>query len=140
MNKFFDYILLTVGAAIVAMGLEMILVPNGLVDHGVTAFSIMANAMWGLTYLHFFRFKYPNLLFTAKQVGKTFVIRTLYANIITSFGLVLFESMYVITQSDVLIVVYGGVILGVGVGIVVKSGGPSMELKCWLYGLTGIIE
>jgi uncharacterized membrane-anchored protein YitT (DUF2179 family) len=51
------------------------------------------------------------------------VIRTLYANIITSFGLVLFESMPVITQSDVLIVIYGGVILGVGVGIVVKSGG-----------------
>lgn len=51
------------------------------------------------------------------------MIRTLYANIITSFGLVLFESMPVITQSDVLIVIYGGVILGVGVGIVVKSGG-----------------
>ncbi|PLS04787.1 hypothetical protein CVD27_11060 [Neobacillus cucumis] len=48
MNKFFDYILLTVGAAIVAMGLEMILAPIGLVDDGVTAFSIMANAMWGL--------------------------------------------------------------------------------------------
>jgi uncharacterized membrane-anchored protein YitT (DUF2179 family) len=34
MNKFFDYILLTVGAAIVAMELEMILAPNGLVDDG----------------------------------------------------------------------------------------------------------
>jgi len=29
MNKFFDYILLTVGAAIVAMGLEMLLAPKG---------------------------------------------------------------------------------------------------------------
>lgn len=48
MNNFFDYILLTVGAAIVAMGLVMILAPNGLVDDGVTAFSIMVNAMWGL--------------------------------------------------------------------------------------------
>ncbi|MGD6959741.1 YitT family protein [Rossellomorea aquimaris] len=48
MNKFFKYILLTVGAAIVAMGLEMILAPNGLVDKGVTALSIMANALWGL--------------------------------------------------------------------------------------------
>lgn len=37
--------------------------------------------------------------------------------------LVLFESMPVITQSDVLIVIYDGVFLGVGVGIVVKSGG-----------------
>ena len=30
------------------MGLEMILAPKGLVDDGVTALSIMANAMWGL--------------------------------------------------------------------------------------------
>ncbi|MGD6968704.1 YitT family protein [Rossellomorea vietnamensis] len=28
----------------------------------------------------------PILLSTAKKVGKTFVIRTLYANMITSFG------------------------------------------------------
>ena len=48
MNNFFDYILLTVGAAIVALGLVMILAPNGLVDNGVTAFSILVNAMWGL--------------------------------------------------------------------------------------------
>jgi uncharacterized membrane-anchored protein YitT (DUF2179 family) len=80
--------------------------------------------MWGLPiFALFLGLNIPILLFTAKEVGKTFVIRTLYANIITSFGLVLFESMPVITQSDVLIVIYGGVILGVGVGIVVKSGG-----------------
>lgn len=79
----------------------------------------MTNAMWDLP----IGLNIPILLFTAKDVGKTFMIRTLYANIITSFGFVLFESMPVITKSDVLIVIYGGVILGVRVGIVVKSGG-----------------
>jgi uncharacterized membrane-anchored protein YitT (DUF2179 family) len=54
MNKFFDYILLTVGAAIVAMGLEMILVPNVLVDDGVTALSIMQMPCGAYQYLHFF--------------------------------------------------------------------------------------
>lgn len=95
----------------------------------------------GLTNIRtFLGLNIPILLLTAKEVEKTFVIRTLYANIITSFGLVLFISRPVITQSDVLIVIYGGVIVGVGVGIVVKADGPLMELKCWLYGLTGIIE
>ncbi|MGD6959740.1 YitT family protein [Rossellomorea aquimaris] len=42
-------------------------------------------------YLEFFRFiNIPIFLFTAKVVGKTFVIRTLYSDIITSFRLVLF--------------------------------------------------
>lgn len=62
MNSFFDYILLTVGAVIVALGLVMILAPNGLVDDGVTAFSIMVNAMRGLPIFAFFRFKYPYLI------------------------------------------------------------------------------
>ncbi|MET3320473.1 UNVERIFIED_ORG: uncharacterized membrane-anchored protein YitT (DUF2179 family) [Peribacillus simplex] len=53
-------------------------------------------------------------------MGKTFVIRTLYANIITTVGLILFKSIPPITKSEVLIVLYGGLILGVGIGIVVK--------------------
>lgn len=56
-------------------------------------------------------------------MGKTFVIRALYANIITTVGLVLFKSIPPITKSEVLFVLYGGVILGVGIGIVVKFGG-----------------
>ncbi|NHH96007.1 hypothetical protein GOICGAJE_04571 [Bacillus sp. MB95] len=124
MRKFVEYVFLTFGANIVAMGLETMLAPNGLVDGGVTALSIMANALWGIPiYFVFLGLNIPILIFTAKEVGKTFVIRTLYANIITTVGLVLFKSIPPITQSEVLIVLYGGVILGVGIGIVVKFGG-----------------
>lgn len=124
MRKFVEYVFLTFGASIVAMGLETMLAPNGLVDGGVTALSIMANALWGIPiYFVFLGLNIPILIFTAKEVGKTFVIRTLYANIITTVGLVLFKSIPPITQSEVLIVLYGGVILGVGIGIVVKFGG-----------------
>ncbi|TDL83434.1 YitT family protein [Peribacillus frigoritolerans] len=124
MKKFVEYVFLTLGASIVAIGLETMLAPNGLVDGGVTALSIMANALWGIPiYVVFLGLNIPILIFTAKEVGKTFVIRTLYANIITTVGLVLFKSIPPITQSEVLIVLYGGVILGVGIGIVVKFGG-----------------
>lgn len=124
MKKFVEYVFLTLGAAIVAMGLETMLAPNGLVDGGVTALSIMAKALWGIPiYVVFLGLNIPILIFTAKEVGKTFVIRTLYANIITTVGLVLFKSIPVITQSELLIVLYGGVILGVGIGVVIKFGG-----------------
>ncbi|CAH0127796.1 hypothetical protein SRABI134_00189 [Peribacillus sp. Bi134] len=54
------------------------LAPNGLVEGGVTALSIMANAFWGIPiYVVFFGLNIPILIFTAKEVGKTFVIRTL---------------------------------------------------------------
>ncbi len=105
MKKFVEYVFLTLGASIVALGLETMLAPNGLVDGGVTALSIMANALWGIPiYVVFLGLNIPILIFTAKEVGKTFVIRTLYANIITTAGLVLFKSIPPITKSEVLIV------------------------------------
>jgi uncharacterized membrane-anchored protein YitT (DUF2179 family) len=78
----------------------------------------------GITYLRYILgLNIPILIFTAKDVGKTFVVRTLYANLITTIGLVLFKPIPAITHSEVLIVIYGGLILGVGIGIVVKFGG-----------------
>lgn len=124
MGKFIEYLFITFGAAMVAIGIETMLAPNGLVDGGVTALSIMANTIWGIPiYVVLLGLNIPILIFTSKEVGKTFVIRTLYANFITTVCLVLFKSIPPITQSDVLIVLYGGIVLGVGIGVVVKFGG-----------------
>jgi uncharacterized membrane-anchored protein YitT (DUF2179 family) len=124
MKQFFDYIMLTMGSIIVAVGLELILAPNGLVDGGVTALSIMANRLWEVPiWAIFMLLNFPTLIFSAKYMGKKFVIRTIYANIITSIALILLAPMPAITSSEVLIVLYGGLLLGTGVGLVVKAGG-----------------
>lgn len=124
MKKVWDYITLTIGSIIVAAGLELILAPNGLVDGGVTAMSIMANSLWNLPIWAFFlALNLPTLLVSAKYMGKRFVIRTLYANLITSLALYWMSPMPAITSSEVLIVLYGGLLLGLGVGLVVKVGG-----------------
>jgi uncharacterized membrane-anchored protein YitT (DUF2179 family) len=124
MKKLFDYIMLTMGSIIVAVGLELILAPNGLVDGGVTALSIMANRVWGLPiWAIFILLNFPTLVFSAKYMGKKFVIRTIYANVITSVALISLAPLPAITSSEVLIVLYGGLLLGTGVGLVVKAGG-----------------
>ncbi|MFN7250659.1 MAG: YitT family protein [Anaerobacillus sp.] len=124
MKQFFDYIMLTMGSIIVAVGLELILAPNGLVDGGVTALSIMANRLWEVPiWAIFMLLNFPTLIFSAKYMGKKFVIRTIYANIVTSIALILLAPMPAITSSEVLIVLYGGLLLGTGVGLVVKAGG-----------------
>lgn len=124
MKKLFDYIMLTIGSIIVAVGLELILAPNGLVDGGVTALSIMANNIWDVPiWSIFILLNFPTLLFSAKYMGKKFVVRTIYANIITSVALIVLAPFQAITSSEVLIVLYGGLLLGTGVGLVVKAGG-----------------
>ncbi|AMR84537.1 YitT family protein [Bacillus thuringiensis] len=124
MKKVFEYVLLTIGSIIVAGSLELILAPNGLVDGGVTAIAIMANKVAGLPlYGVFLGINIPILLFTAKVMGKKFFIRTSYANVVTTLGLIYLKPFPAITTSELLIVLYGGVLFGIGVGIVVKMGG-----------------
>lgn len=53
MKNLIDYLLLTMGSIIVAIGLELIIALNGLVDGGVTAISVMAklvfnNPIWAV--------------------------------------------------------------------------------------------
>ncbi|HDR7794798.1 TPA: YitT family protein [Bacillus luti] len=136
MKKVFEYVLLTIGSIIVAGSLELILAPNGLVDGGVTAIAIMANKVVGLPlYGVFLGLNIPILLFTAKVMGKKFFIRTSYANVVTTLGLIYLKPFPAITTSELLIVLYGGVLFGVGVGIVVKMGGAidgSEMLAVWM--------
>lgn len=136
MKKVFEYVLLTIGSIIVAGSLELILAPNGLVDGGVTAIAIMANKVAGLPlYGVFLGINIPILLFTAKVMGKKFFIRTSYANVVTTLGLIYLKPFPAITTSELLIVLYGGVLFGVGVGVVVKMGGAidgSEMLAVWM--------
>lgn len=136
MKKVFEYVLLTIGSIIVAGSLELILAPNGLVDGGVTAIAIMANKVAGLPlYGVFLGINIPILLFTAKVMGRKFFIRTSYANVVTTLGLIYLKPFPAITTSELLIVLYGGVLFGVGVGIVVKMGGAidgSEMLAVWM--------
>lgn len=136
MKRVFEYVLLTIGSIIVAGSLELILAPNGLVDGGVTAIAIMANKVAGLPlYGVFLGLNIPILLFTAKVMGKKFFIRTSYANGVTTLGLIYLKPFPAITTSELLIVLYGGVLFGIGVGIVVKMGGAidgSEMLAVWM--------
>lgn len=124
MKKFLDYALLTVGALIVSIAIELILAPNGLVDGGTTALSIIGNKAFKMpTFAIFATLNGPILLFTANDLGKKFFVRALYANIITTIGLAILKPIPAITSSELLIVIYGGFVLGLGVGLVVRAGG-----------------
>ncbi len=123
-QKCVDYFLLTFGAILVAIGLELILAPNNLVDGGVTAIAIMCKALWSVPiWVVLLGFNLPIVALVAKHLGRRFVIRTLYSNVVATLALTYLQPKPAITSSELLIVLYGGLALGLGVGIVVKNGG-----------------
>jgi uncharacterized membrane-anchored protein YitT (DUF2179 family) len=116
--------LITVGAALMAVGLEIFLVPNHVIDGGIVGISIMLSYLTGWK-LGFFIFllNIPFFYIGYKQIGKTFALSTLYGIIILSMGTTLLHPVPAFTQDILLATVFGGIVLGIGVGMVIRYGG-----------------
>jgi len=117
-------VFLFLGAALMSVGLEIFLVPNKIIDGGITGISIILSyitdsqlGIW-LTLLNL-----PFLYIGYKMIGKTFAFSTLFAILVLSVGTALLHPVPPITIDPLLAAVFGGIILGVGVGIVIRSGG-----------------
>ncbi|WP_326514864.1 YitT family protein [Clostridium intestinale] len=112
------------GCVLVSIGLEIFLVPNGLVDGGVVGMSIMASHVSGLPLgLFTFLFNVPFFILGYKHIGKTFTICTLFSVICLSIGVSVLHPVPGITHDILLAAVFGGVIMGAGVGLIIRNGG-----------------
>ncbi len=114
---------LTLGAFIAAFALECFLVPNNIIDGGVVGISMITSYLTKLNLgLLVVILNIPFLCFAFTKMGKYFVFQTLYAVTMLAIGVNLFQP-YHITDDLLLATVFGGIILGTGVGIVLKSEG-----------------
>jgi uncharacterized membrane-anchored protein YitT (DUF2179 family) len=116
--------LILLGAALVAVGLEIFLVPNQVIDGGIVGISIILDHLTGLSLGAFlFVLNIPFFFLGYKQIGKTFAISTLFGVIVMSIGTALLHPVPPLTKDPLLAAVFGGIILGIGVGLVIRYGG-----------------
>lgn len=115
------YIILGTGLAVLAM--KGFMIPNRFLDGGVTGISILLHEI--------FHFNISilvialNLVFIYlgyKNIGKTFAVQTCIAVLLLSAGL-LFIDINPITTDKLLIAIFGGILMGSGVGLVIRGGG-----------------
>jgi uncharacterized membrane-anchored protein YitT (DUF2179 family) len=117
-------ILITLGALFVAVGLEIFLVPNHVIDGGIVGISIILSHLTGAKLgVFLFLFNMPFFFLGYKQIGKTFALSTLYGVVVLSIGTAFLHPVEVLTDDILLASVFGGIILGIGVGIVIRYGG-----------------
>ncbi|MGE9213768.1 YitT family protein [Exiguobacterium aurantiacum] len=117
-------LLLLLGAFIFAVGLEAFLVPNQIIDGGIVGVSIITSyltdtklAIWLVL------FNIPFIFFGYRQIGKTFAVVTLLAITLMSGFTILLHSVEPFTDDLLLSTVFGGFLLGAGVGLVIRAGG-----------------
>lgn len=117
-------ILITIGAVIMAVGLEIFLVPNQVIDGGIVGVSIMLSHITGIKLgLFIFILNIPFFFIGYKQIGKTFAFSTLYGIVILSISTTFLHPVAAFTQDILLASLFGGIVLGIGVGMVIRYGG-----------------
>jgi uncharacterized membrane-anchored protein YitT (DUF2179 family) len=119
-------IFVPIGAFFVAVGLEIFLVPNHIIDGGITGISIMLSVLLGLPLgIFLILLNLPFFLLGYKQIGKTFSLTTLYGIGLMSLFTSLLVPVKPLTNDLLLATVFGGILVGVGVGLVIRNGGST---------------
>lgn len=119
-----SYIMLTFGCMLAALALETFLIPNTILDGGVTGISIIISKLTGISLsILVLLVNIPFMYIGYKNLGKNFLIRTIYSVAVFSLSLSYFNLLEPFTEEMLLATVYGGVLLGIGVGIVIHFGG-----------------
>ncbi|MDR0905604.1 MAG: YitT family protein [Oscillospiraceae bacterium] len=125
LKQIYTYVLIFIGTIIAAASIEVLLIPNGLMDGGVVGISIMVSHLLGIPLgILTFALNIPFLIIGYKQIGKSFLVQSVFA--IASFSVwvevLKLLHLHPIENDPILAAIFGGVVLGAGIGIIIRYG------------------
>ncbi len=119
-----SFLQLTAGSIIAAFALEEFLVPTKVFDGGVVGVSmILAHFLPISLGVLMVIINLPFLFIGWRKIGHVFLIKAAYAMILFSVMTSVFRPLLNATYDVFLGTIFGGVFLGVGVGLVLRGGG-----------------
>ena len=123
-----DYAMLTIGALLIAAAVRVFLVPNDVVSGGVTGVSQLISTFLGTPVgVVVLLLNIPLFVLGFRQLGGfVFGARTIYATLVMSLAIDLLRP-YVqpVTDDPLLYSLYGGLLDGVGMGLVLRARGTT---------------
>ncbi|WOI40833.1 YitT family protein [Bacillus altitudinis] len=128
-----NYVLILIGSAIVAVGFNTLLLPNQIAAGGVSGISTImqsfgfeaAYVQWGLNI--------PLFIAGFYLLGGTFGIKTLVGSVFLPLMVFLTRHIAPVTHEALLAAIFGGVVIGIGIGLVFlgngSTGGTALAAK-----------
>ncbi len=121
LKAFTRLFLITLGAITAGFALNCFLAPNDVIDGGIIGISMILSHVTKFNLgLIIVILNTPFIILAFKKMGAKFVFLTAYANIVLALALNFFNS-YKVTNDILLATVFGGIILGAGVGLILKN-------------------
>lgn len=123
-NTISRLVFIIIGAALVSVALEIFLIPNRIIDGGVIGISIMGSYLSGVPVgVFIILLNLPFFFVGYKQIGKTFALSTVFAVVCLSIGVTILGHFPKLTEDVFLSSIFGGIINGAGVGLIIRNGG-----------------
>ena len=128
-----EYILITVGVTLYALGWALFLTPNHMIGGGVTGLASIIDYAFGIDIaITYFVLNIILLIVGTKVLGTGFGFKTIYAIFMTSFMLAVTKEFIpadFVTEfsqdSKIVCTVLGGIMAGVGIGLSMSQGGST---------------
>lgn len=131
-----EYALITLGILIYVLGWDVFLIPNNLIGGGVTGMgSIIQYATGGVVKVGYtyFAVNLILLIIALYTLGKSFGGKTIFAIVLASVGLTVFQSIIprdiiqtlAVDNGKLMSTIMGGIFSGVGIGLCISQGGST---------------
>ena len=121
-NLLKDFFFILLGACSACVGLKGFLLPNSYIDGGVTGISLLVCEVSGISLaLLIVLFNIPFLFLGFSAINKAFAFKSIFAVLLLSL-LIYSVPFPIITQDDLLVAVFGGLFIGLGVGLTIRGG------------------
>ena len=115
------HILFGVGLAVLAI--KGFMIPNRFLDGGMTGIAILLHEIFHINIsILVIALNLVFIYLGYRKIGKTFAVQTSIAVLLLSAGL-FFIDIGPITTDKLLIAIFGGILIGAGIGLVIRGGG-----------------
>ncbi|MNJ40274.1 hypothetical protein D3C77_351660 [compost metagenome] len=112
------------GAILAAIGLELFLMPHGIVVGGMTGISALMSFYTEMRLgLFLFMLNLPFIVLQYRYIRASFNLMTILAILVLSMGTILLHPFPALFDSPIAAAMSGGVSLGLGIGLVIRFGG-----------------
>lgn len=121
-NIVIEYLIITIGTFIMAIGTSLLLLPNELSTGGFSGVATISYYLFKLPvgrviiYLNI-----PLLLISYFKIGKGFLLKTIYGIVSLSVFIDFLDTLEPLTHDRFLACIYGGILTGIGTAIVLKE-------------------
>ncbi|HXB43363.1 MAG TPA: YitT family protein [Puia sp.] len=118
-----NFLQLLLGTTLAVLAMKGFMIPNHFMDGGITGISILLRELLHVNISILVIILNSIFIYLGyKRIGKTFAVQTTIAVAILAMGL-FFINIKPITTDKLLIAIFGGILIGTGIGLVIRGGG-----------------